>query len=104
MTDHETHHAGVVVFCRPGDQRKAAAHLVTDEVAVGSTRCRRTLAMKDAEAIPMPLFVGNGFAERRPQRADLAAVVFVPIESIVHAGGAEDFLRILECAIIVPIH
>ncbi|MNG34097.1 hypothetical protein D3C84_1205050 [compost metagenome] len=63
MTDHEAHHAGITVFRRPGDQRKTSAHPVTDQIAVGATRCRRTLASQDAEVVTMPGFSGNGFAE-----------------------------------------
>src|SRR3989344_161774 len=104
MADHEAHHPGFTVFRWPGDQCKAPAHLVPDEVAVGPARCGRPLAQQDAEAVAMPGLAGYGFAELGPQRADLSAIVVRPIESVVLAGGTEDFLRVFEGAVTVAIH
>ncbi|MNI38599.1 hypothetical protein D3C73_927490 [compost metagenome] len=104
MADHETHHAGVVVFDGPGNHREAAAHLVADQVAVGTTRCRRSLAVKDAEVITVPAFAGHALAVQRSQWADLPAVVFRPIEPVVLAGCAEDLLRIFQRPVAIAIH
>ncbi|MNO00790.1 hypothetical protein D3C81_2207540 [compost metagenome] len=53
--------------------------------------------------VAVPVFAGNGFAEQWSQRADLATVIVLPIEAVVLAGGAEDFLRVFERAITVTI-
>ncbi|MCY1184173.1 hypothetical protein D9M73_248420 [compost metagenome] len=62
------------------------------------------MAIQDAETVTMPVLAGNGLAELGAQRADLAAIVVRPVEPVVLAAGAEDFLRILECAVTVTIH
>src|SRR5262249_33944540 len=114
VIDDEGHDAGDAVFRRIGHHGEAAHHVVVDDIVVGAAPGMGALALQDPVEIavigrrPFMLLVdavpgGLGLDDRGPQRALLLPFLGRPVEPVMGAGIAQEFLGIFDIAVIVAV-
>src|SRR6476620_1709631 len=111
VVDDERHDAGIAVFGRIGNGRKAADHVALDDVINGAARRSGALAQQDFVVIAVVRFAGaraiaalRCLGDRLTQRARWFVAARRPIEPVFLAGRADDPLRIDRLATLALVH
>src|SRR5216684_7269789 len=101
FVDNESHHTRGAVLDRVGDEGESCAHLPIDDIVLGSARCMSSLASEDPEHIPVERNMLANLvrweilacvSDKRVDRASELIVSTVPIQTIVSAFIADQFL------------
>src|SRR5712692_3127117 len=101
--DNEGHDTRSAVLRRISDERESCAHLAIDNIVLGSARCMWSLASKDPEHIPIERnMLANlvrwkilaRVSDERVDRASELIVSTVPIQTVVSAFIADQFLGV----------
>src|SRR5271157_3391693 len=104
LIDDEGHHSGVAVLRRIGNEGEAASHFPIHDVALGATFCVSALRGKYAVVVAVErlrsivlaaVTLSGGIGHQRADGALGLAFGNLPIESVLLAGVADEFLRVL---------
>src|SRR5271157_5029617 len=104
LIDDEGHHSGVAVLRGIGHEGEAASHFPIHDVALGATFCVSALRGKYAVVVAVErlrsivlaaVTLSGGIGHQRADGALGLAFGNLPIESVLLAGVADEFLRVL---------
>ena len=98
LIHNEGHDAGIAIFGRVSNERKAADHLILSEVVISATASGRALPCQDAVVIAMIrnwgaaglVALGCSLRSEIAKRARLFSLCGRPIKSVLLSGTAYD--------------